>query len=96
MQNYVQQAEQIVREEIKNAGVEASDGQVRNYTLPMLTRGVRVSMSDVHDAWAIDRNMDRPDHVDLIPFATLSADVTAWDIPFHNALIAAAKRYAQR
>jgi hypothetical protein len=79
MPNYVQQIESRLRELSTN---DLSDTQVRMYTLLVLTRGTETTLEDVHDAWAVDRNVDRPEHKDLVPFGQLEPSVAEWDRPF--------------
>lgn len=90
--NYIQRAEQILREEVAATGHNIDDTQARLYTLLLLTKGRVATLADVHDAWAVGRNIDRPEHPDLVPFAELSDETVAYDVPFLKAIVAAADR----
>ncbi len=94
--NYVQYAERALRYEVEISGHTIDDVQARLYTLLVLTRGEQTTLADVHDAWAVGRNLDRPEHADLVPFGELLPGVAAYDIPFRDAIHAATRRIAIR
>lgn len=94
--NYVQDAEQVLRAEVTRTGHNIDDVQARLYTLLLLTKGTGVTLSDVHDAWAVGRNQDRPEHPDLVPFGELSPATVEYDVPFRDAIRAAAARVETR
>jgi len=60
------------------------------YGLLVLVRGVECSTEDVHDAWAVARQRERPEHPDLVPFDQLEDSVAAFDLPFRDAIRSAA------
>lgn len=62
------------------------------YALLVLTRGTDTTLEDVHDAWAVWRNVTRPGHRSLIPFAELTDEVQAMDAPYRDAIVQVAAR----
>jgi hypothetical protein len=56
------------------------------YALLVLAKGTDTTLEDVHDAWAIWRNVDRPDHKSLVPFSDLSKEVQELDRKYMNAI----------
>jgi len=62
------------------------------YTLLVLIRGTECSTEDVHDAWAVARQRERPEHPDLVPFDQLEDSVATFDIPFRDAIRTAARQ----
>lgn len=62
------------------------------YTLLVLIKGEECSTEDVHDAWAVARQRERPDHRDLVPFDQLEESIATFDIPFRDAIRTAACR----
>jgi hypothetical protein len=49
------------------------------YAVLALTRGVKTTLEDVHDAWGVWRNTTRPDHPSLVPFAELDPETQELD-----------------
>lgn len=76
--------------ELKNAMPMPCEHELLvSYTLLGLTKGVNVTLEDVHDAWSSWRAFsDRPDHKSLVPFDELSPEVQDMDKPFQDAIIA--------
>ncbi|HEY2194510.1 MAG TPA: hypothetical protein VGH76_19740 [Actinomycetospora sp.] len=62
------------------------------YALLVLTRGADCTLEDVHDAWAVWTAAERPEHRSLIPFSDLAVDVQLLDVPYRDAIRAAATR----
>lgn len=62
------------------------------YVLLVLSRGELATLVDVHDAWAVARATERPDHPDLVPFYELSDEVKAYDEPFMRAIHSAGRQ----
>jgi hypothetical protein len=60
------------------------------YALLVMTKGVKTSLKDVHDAWALWRNITNPDHRSLIPFDQLNPAVQELDREYMNAIHVAA------
>ena len=73
--NYVSRMQDLVAQELPGL----PDGLLRLYTLLALARGRETTLKDVHDAWAVWRNVDRPDHDSLIPFGQLTVPVQELD-----------------
>jgi hypothetical protein len=94
--NYIQIAEDALRDEVAATGHHVTGTQARLYTLLVLTKGTETTLADVHDAWAISRNLNGTHHPCLIPFGELSDDIVEWDAPFLAAIHAATKRLASR
>ena len=82
MKTYIDKITEEVarRTNIKNRNL------VNLYALLVLTKGEGITLQDVHDAWSMDMNF-RPrtdrcyghDHLSLVPFDALSADVKGKD-----------------
>lgn len=66
----------------------------RIYAVLCLAKGRGTTLKDVHDAWAAWRATARPDHHSLIPFAELRPEVQDLDMPYRDAIHAAARRHA--
>lgn len=68
------------------------------YTLLVLVRGTGTTLRDVHDAWAVWRNVTAPEHRSLVPFDQLPVEVQELDRPFMDAihLVAASIEGGQR
>jgi hypothetical protein len=88
---YVARAVQAVREE---TGVGDPD-LLRFYALLVLTLGDRITPGDVHDAWALWKLPQRPDHRSLVPFDELDAEEQMKDQPYVDGLRRAAQRLAE-
>lgn len=93
--NYITGATEALRTALRLQGKDPeqslTDELERLYVLLLLTRGDRVTLEDVHDAWAIARSVERPDHPDLVLFDELSDEVAEYDRPFVEAIRAAAR-----
>lgn len=59
---------------------------LRLYTLLALTKGAEATLSDVHDAWAMNRTLARPDHPDLVPFEQLAPESRERDRKYMEAI----------
>lgn len=59
---------------------------LRLYALLALTVGDKVTMENVHDAWATWRSATKPAHPALVPFGELSPQVQALDHPYADAI----------
>lgn len=99
MSNYVQDATAALHVALRAQGKDPAACLTpeleRLYTLLVLVRGEATDLDDVHDAWAVARAVERPDHPDLVPFGQLSDEVRAYDEPFRDAIRAAARRLAR-
>ena len=67
---------------------------VRLYALLVLIKGEDVTLSDIHDAWAVNMNYKEAnppycyghDHLSIVPFEQLSKETQDRDIPYLEAL----------
>lgn len=82
--NYIQPIEKRLAELLPDCASEPE--LIRLYALLVLVKGGWVSLEDVHNAWAVWRNLTRPDHPDLIPFVGLARDVQALDQKYADAI----------
>lgn len=71
---------------------------LRLYALLVLTKGVSVTLKDVHDAWAMNMNYKPQtpycyghEHRSIVPFEELSKSVQEKDRKYVDALIKVAK-----
>jgi hypothetical protein len=62
------------------------DDLLRLYALLALTKGRETTLKDVHDAWAIWRQVSNRSHRSLLPFAELSRDVQEMGRPYMDAI----------
>ena len=62
------------------------------YVLLVLVKGEECSTEDVHDAWAVARQRERPEHPALVPFGLLDEATAARDIPYRDAIRSAANQ----
>jgi hypothetical protein len=92
---YISQATEALREALRHQGKDPDKSLTpalqQLYVLLLLTRGDLTTLADVHDAWAVARAVERPDHPDLVPFVLLAPEVAEYDRPFVTAIHAAAR-----
>jgi hypothetical protein len=62
----------------------------RSYALLALAKGVQVTASDVHDAWAAWMSAIDPNHEAIRPFRDLGKEARREDQPFVDAIRASA------
>ncbi|WP_244417373.1 DUF7701 domain-containing protein [Streptomyces hygroscopicus] len=60
------------------------------YAVLMRAKGEHVTDVDVHDAWAAWTEMRNPDHAALVPFEALDEATQRQDLPYVEAIRAAA------
>lgn len=84
MGNYVQ----TVIDELKDSLGGLPDELLDLYGLLVFVKGDKVTLEDVHDAWAIWKNRIRPDHHSLVPFDELSERVQELDRKYADAIAA--------
>ncbi|WP_327706296.1 hypothetical protein [Streptomyces decoyicus] len=60
------------------------------YAVLMRAKGEHVTEADVHDAWAAWTEMRNPDHAALVPFEALDEATQRQDLPYAEAIRAAA------
>lgn len=98
MGNYIETATEALHDALRIQGFDPAKDLTpeleRGYVLLVLTRGTTTRLGDVHDAWAVARAVERPDHPDLVPFEQLSAETKAYDRPFASAIRNAARYLA--
>ena len=63
------------------------------YTLLVLIKGTECSAEDVHDAWAVARQRERPGHPALVPFSLLDDSAAKLDIPYRDEIRSAARQW---
>jgi len=63
----------------------------RMYTVLAMAKGERVTLEDVHDAWAAWMSGQDPEHQSLKPLGELPAEVQRADEPYLDAIRAAAR-----
>jgi hypothetical protein len=80
--NYVQKVRGLLAERLPDCDLPLVD----LYTLLALTKGVNTTLEDVHDAWAVWRNVTKPDHKSLVAFQNLSKEVQELDRPYMEAI----------
>lgn len=89
--NYIQRARQFLIEAL-GSEYECEPELLDLYCLLVLTRGRDCTLEDVHDAWAVWRNMTAPDHQSITPFAALTPEIQKYDAPYRDAIVEAAER----
>lgn len=80
--NYIQKTIELLKEEIP----DCDNDLLGLYSLLVLSKGINTSLEDVHDAWAIWRNVTNPKHKSLIPFSELSTEVQDLDEKYMKAI----------
>jgi len=95
MSNYITAATEALREQLRAQGKDPAKSLTpeleRLYVLLLLVRGEQVTLADVHDAWAVARAVERPDHPDLVPFYQLAPEKWEHDRPYAHAIQDAAR-----
>lgn len=86
--NYVEEVEKIL-----SSKIIVNKHLMNLYVLLVLTKGVDVTLKDVHDAWAIDKNMKFKEHRSLKPFYELDYEVQIKDLKHANAIKETAREY---
>jgi hypothetical protein len=84
--NYVQ----AVLDRLNEASPGLDPDLAQLYALLAMTKGLDTTLEDVHDAWAIYRNITNPQHRSLIPFAELTTEVQELDREYMDAIHKAA------
>jgi hypothetical protein len=89
--NYIE----AVREDLAKR-IDVEENLLDLYTLLVFTRGVHVTWEDVHDAWAVWRNITEPRHHSLVPFDELTKKVQEMDQEYADAIRETAKEINPR
>src|SRR3954469_17224922 len=86
--NYLEDIATETRAELPPDLVPGEDAPThfRLYALLLLVKGVAVDAEDVHNAWTVWMTARRPEHPALVPFAELTPDQRAADMPFVEAI----------
>ena len=81
-ENYIKNAKEVLRETFEENDLQVDDKLLDLYTLLLLTKGLKVTGKDVHEAWGIYTNQVNPRHKSLIPFEDLTKEVQNLDTPY--------------
>lgn len=81
-ENYIKNAKDVLREAFEENNLVVDDSLLDLYTLLLLTKGLKTTNKDVHEAWAIYTNQINPRHKSLIPFEDLTKEVQNLDTPY--------------
>jgi hypothetical protein len=81
MQNYIEEARKILEKKSDCHG-----SLLDLYTLLVFVKGKDVNWKDVHDAWAVWKNNEMPDHKSLIPYEALTLEVQELDKEYADAI----------
>lgn len=74
MKNYIQ----VLKDEVQMR-MKVNKNLLELYTLLILVKGEDTTLSDVHDAWSIDKNRTFPKHWSIVPFEKLSKETQEKD-----------------
>ena len=98
MTSYLTEDASLIRSELpEGANPPAdSDGLFVLYAVLMRAKGERVTLSDVHDAWAAWTLTTQGDHISLMPFESLDPVTQHEDSPYVEAIRRAARRRARK
>jgi hypothetical protein len=91
---YLDDDVKAIRESLP-AGTDAPGGSdllFRIYAVLMRAKGESVTAEDVHDAWSAWTLTRDPSHEALVPFDTLTPEKQAQDMPYVEAIHAAAEK----
>jgi hypothetical protein len=85
---YIDEIAQAVRALVDPAILPKTDVErlFRIYAVLVLTKGVEVTVEDVHDAWAAWECDRKPESASIVPFDQLTPRVRAMDEPFVEAI----------
>jgi hypothetical protein len=90
--NYLQErAEQIRKALPSDAIPEDGEALLLMYAVLARSKGLTTTAEDVHDAWTAWMMMRGHEHDSMRPFEELAQDVQAEDLPFLQAIHAAAR-----
>lgn len=85
-ENYIKNVKDALRETFEENDLQVDESLLDLYTLLLLTKGLKVTEKDVHEAWAIYTNQVNPRHKSLIPFEDLTKPVQDLDTPYSEAI----------
>ncbi len=84
--NYIQQIQSELSKHMR-----VSKRLLSYYSLLVITLGEDTTLADVHDAWAIDKNINMPEHRSIILFEKLTPEVQELDRNYMEAIHKTAK-----
>jgi len=87
--NYIQE----MIDELSETLPGLPDELIDLYALLVAVKGDKVTLKDVHDAWAIWKNRIRPNHKSLIPFDGLTTEVQELDRKYANGIAKVSENY---
>ena len=91
--NYLDDLGDKIRAQVPQSDLpeENTKDLFRIYAVLLLAKGSAVTAEDVHNAWAAWMSTTDPGHDAIVPFAELSSDVAADDVPYVDAIHAIAQ-----
>lgn len=96
MTNYVAEVAAAIRQAIKPDLLPRGDVDLLFlfYAVLAMTRGVKTTAEDVHNAWTAWMVATGQDHDAMRPYSELPPDVQAEDVPYVRAIRSAARMWA--
>ena len=85
-ENYIKNVKDVLRETFEENDLQVDESLLDLYTLLLLTKGLKTTEKDVHEAWVIYTNQVNPRHKSLIPFEDLTKQVQDLDTPYSEAI----------
>ena len=95
--SYITDAAALIRENLPNDEMPPrdSDSLFLLYAVLLRCKGEHVTAADVHDAWAAWMAVQNPVHDAIVPFDELPAATQDMDLPYVQAIHAAATIQAE-
>lgn len=84
--NYIQEIQTELAKHIK-----VGNRLLSYYSLLVITLGEETTLADIHDAWAIEKNINMPEHRSIILFEKLEPRVQELDRNYMEAVHKTAK-----
>lgn len=79
--NYIQEIQNELKKHIK-----VSNRLLSYYSLLVITLGEDTTLADIHDAWAVEKNIKMPEHKSIILFEDLTPEVQELDRKYMEAV----------
>lgn len=94
MNTYLTEDAQLIRSMLPPTAQPPGDDDALflGYAVLMRAKGLEVTAADVHDTWAAWMLARNPNHQAIVPFEELPAGAQAMDVPYAQAIHAAAKQ----
>ena len=89
--NYIQEIQTELSKHIK-----VSKRLLSYYSLLVVTLGEETTLADIHDAWAVDKNISMSHHRSIVLFEKLSPEVQELDREYMEAVRLTAKNLKKR